>query len=138
MISAVIDTNCLILSVPSKNPEHWLYQAFRDKRFEWILSNEILAEYEEQVGLFYSVNTANIVLDILVSSPNVRFVEPFYHWNLMTNDADDNKFVDCAIASNAQCIVTNDKHFKILDTIPFPKVEYMSPELFKGMVYGYI
>ncbi|WP_307681167.1 hypothetical protein [Segatella copri] len=36
---------------------------------------------------------------------------------------DDNKFVDCAIASNAIFIVTEDKHFKELENIPFPKVE---------------
>lgn len=36
---------------------------------------------------------------------------------------DDNKFVDCAIASNEIFIVTEDKHFKELENIPFPKVE---------------
>lgn len=38
-------------------------------------------------------------------------------------EEDDNKFVDCAIASNAIFIVTEDKHFKELENIPFPKVE---------------
>jgi DUF1016 N-terminal domain len=35
---------------------------------------------------------------------------------------DDNKFVDIAIASNADYIITNDKHFKILSKISFTKV----------------
>lgn len=34
-----------------------------------------------------------------------------------------NIFVDCAIASNAELIVTNDAHFDILKTIEFPKLE---------------
>ena len=41
-------------------------------------------------------------------------------------DKDDNKFVDCAIAGNAQFIVTNDKHFEVLKNIQFPKVEVVS------------
>lgn len=36
---------------------------------------------------------------------------------------DDNKFVDCAIVSNAEYIVTEDNHFNILKTTPFPPVE---------------
>lgn len=35
---------------------------------------------------------------------------------------DDNKFVDCAIAANAQFIVTEDHHYDVLKTIDFPKV----------------
>lgn len=35
---------------------------------------------------------------------------------------DDNKFVDCAIISNAKYIVSEDSHFKELADIPFPHV----------------
>jgi len=35
---------------------------------------------------------------------------------------DFNKFVDCAIAANAQYIVSEDSHFKHLKDIPFPTV----------------
>ena len=37
----------------------------------------------------------------------------------------------CAIAANAKCIVTEDKHFKVLEDIPFPKVEVIGIEDFK-------
>ena len=33
------------------------------------------------------------------------------------------KFVDCAVASDAEYVVTNDKHFNPLKEIPWPKVE---------------
>ena len=45
---------------------------------------------------------------------------------------DDNKFVDCAIAAEAKCIVTNDHHYDVLNTIPFPKVEVVSLVEFIG------
>jgi len=31
-------------------------------------------------------------------------------------------FVDCAIVSGAECIVSNDSHFNVLASIPFPSV----------------
>jgi predicted nucleic acid-binding protein len=54
----------------------------------------------------------------------------YYKWNLITVDPDDNKFVDCAIAANADYIVTNDKHFNILKEINFPKVSCITIEEF--------
>ena len=57
--------------------------------------------------------------------------DPHYTFALIEADKDDNKFVDCAIAANAKCIVTEDKHFKVLENIPFPKVEVIGIEDFK-------
>ena len=47
----------------------------------------------------------------------------YYSWHLIKSDAYDDKFVDCAVACNAKFLVTEDRHFKILKQIPFPKVE---------------
>jgi len=46
-------------------------------------------------------------------------------------DPDDNKFVDCAISSNAKFIVTNDKHFNVLKNVDFPKIEVVDIDKFK-------
>jgi predicted nucleic acid-binding protein len=66
------------------------------------------------------------ITDFLSKSRNVDRIEVYYKWNLIEVDKDDNKFVDCAIAGNAQFIVTNDKHFRALQDIDFPKVEIIS------------
>lgn len=47
MRRAVIDTNCLLASLNRNSPFHRLYELFISEAFEWILSNEILTEYEE-------------------------------------------------------------------------------------------
>jgi len=39
--------------------------------------------------------------------------------------------VDCAIASGAKYLVSNDKHFKILKKVAFPKVETLTANEFK-------
>ena len=49
-------------------------------------------------------------------------------------EKDDNKFVDIAIASNADYIITNDKHFKVLYNIPFPRVQSVTLQEFKIMI----
>jgi predicted nucleic acid-binding protein len=50
----------------------------------------------------------------------------------MLNDIDDNKFVNCAFAGNVHFLVSNDKHFNILKTTPFPKIPLLSiTEFFK-------
>ena len=49
---------------------------------------------------------------------------------LIERDNDDNKFVDCAIASGALFIVSNDHHYDILETISFPKVDVIKIQQF--------
>ncbi len=135
-MKVVIDTNCLIASIPRSNPEYWLYKAFRDKKFDWVISNEILLEYEEMVGDFYSISTAELITNILLTAANVELFEPYIKWGLITTDPDDNKFCDLAISANANYLVTNDRHFHVLKDLPFPTVTVVSlTEFQKIMAY---
>jgi putative PIN family toxin of toxin-antitoxin system len=132
----VIDTNCLIASIPSKNHEYWLYLAFRNKAFDWYISNEIMFEYEEILTDFYSPATAALVLNILLNASNVVRSEPFIRWNLITGDPADNKFADLAISANVHYLVTQDHHFNILKEVPFPSVNVVSIQKFQKIL-GY-
>jgi predicted nucleic acid-binding protein len=58
--------------------------------------------------------------------PNLLYVNKYYFWRLITIDPDDNKFVDCAIAANADFIVTDDKHFNVLKNVAFPSVKVIN------------
>jgi putative PIN family toxin of toxin-antitoxin system len=133
---AVIDTNCLLASIPPQSNHYWLYLAFKEERFEWLISNEIMTEYEEKIGSKYSEKTANYVLSILSVAPNVIFDEPYFKWNLIEQDPDDNKFADLTIAGNADYLVTNDKHFNPLKTIDFPKINIVTIDEFKNIILG--
>lgn len=61
---------------------------------------------------------------------NVKLTKVFFKWNLIIEDPDDNKFVDGAISGNAKYIVSNDKHFRILKNITFPKVDVIKADVF--------
>lgn len=135
-MNVVIDTNCLIVSIPKRNPEYWLYEAFRRQWFNWVVSTEILQEYEEQLSQFYSPKTADLVLKILTAAPNVIFSEPYFRWSLIEDDPDDNKFSDLAISANAHFLITHDKHFSILAQIPFPTVRVVNLAEFQMIIHS--
>ena len=119
----VLDTNCLIMSLSARNKYSEIWQKFVKGEYILCVSNDILEEYEEVIARNISPKAARIVMAYMQILPNVKFVDPHYSFGLIHADEDDNKFVDCAIASNALFIVSEDRHFKELETIPFPKVE---------------
>ncbi len=122
----VVDTNCLIASIPPANEEYWLYKAFTVQTFTWVVSTEILNEYAEQLASFYSPETAELVLRILLAAPNVELAEPYFRWNLITQDPDDNKFSDLALSTNAQYLVSNDRHFNVFKKLDFPPLRVVT------------
>lgn len=85
---------------------------------------------------YYSTQTAEIVLNLLSVARNVIYAEAYFKWNLITNDPDDNKFVDLAIAGNADYIVTNDKHFDVLKGLDFPELNVVSLNQFREIILG--
>lgn len=69
-------------------------------------------------------------MELLDNLPNIEHITNYYRWELIEQDYDDNKFVDCAIACNAQYLATNDKHFNVLQGIEFPKVNVITVDEF--------
>lgn len=94
------------------------------------VSNDIISEYMEILSRKVSETFAVNIVSAILKSNNVRLFAPQYHFNLITQDPDDNKFVDCAIIANADFLVSNDSHFKVLSNIMFPRVNVISLEHF--------
>lgn len=131
----VIDTNCLLVSIPKFSETRWLFDGLRTGIFEFGITTEILEEYEEVIGDFYSPNLAHNVVEMLPNLKNSILITPYYYWDLITIDRDDNKFVDCAIACQADYIITHDKHFKTLQKIAFPKVRCLKMNDLKKLLF---
>lgn len=131
-MNIVLDANCLIQILPKKATYRWVFSALLDGAISLSVSNEIIAEYEEVLNVFYESKTlgGNVCRTIL-ELPQTKMVEVYFNWQLITGDPDDNKYVDCAVASNADCIITNDAHFRVLQSVPFPKVVCLTLEQFE-------
>ncbi len=132
----VIDTNCLIASIPRSGEHYWLYRAFAAREFEWIVSQEIITEYEEKLSDFYAPSLAQNVLKLLAVAPHVIHVEANFKWLMIEKDPDDNKFADVSFASGADYLVTNDNHFNVLKEREYPKIKVVRLEEFKQLL-GY-
>ena len=79
-------------------------------------------EYEEVLSSKTNKEIARNVVEAIARLSTTYYQEAYYHFGLIKTDPDDNKFVDCAVAADAEYIVTNDKHFEVLKTIPWPKL----------------
>ena len=129
-MKVVLDCNILVMCLTSRSSYHIIYKALIQRKFHLAISSEILLEYEEVLQQKYNVITAKSFVALLKELPNVQFYTPFYNWMLIHADPDDNKYTDCAIAGSANFIVTEDKHFAVLKTIPFPKITVLSIDEF--------
>jgi putative PIN family toxin of toxin-antitoxin system len=130
----VLDTNCLLRAVLPKSAHHIILSSLLRGRYTLCCSNEILMEYEELLLRFYPHSLAYNTLNFIIHSPHTLRVNPYYKWNLIDADPDDNKFVDCALNAGVDMIVTNDKHFDILKNIDFPPITIVNIETFKNIL----
>lgn len=118
-----MDTNSLIMCVPRRSRYHDLWLSFLDGRNQLCVTTEILNEYAEILEKKTSTVFAERLIDVMMNCKNIILVTPYYHFAYITADPDDNKFVDCAVAANATCIVTDDRHYNVLKDVGFPHVE---------------
>ena len=130
----VLDTNVLLTCFSSRSRTHLIWQSLREGKWSLCVSTEILVEYEEIIARHTSPELAAAVLDAILHLPNLRLVTRYFKWNLIVADPDDDKFVDCAIASGADYLVTEDKHFNVLENIPFPTVHLLGEGEFVEML----
>jgi uncharacterized protein len=130
----VLDTNALLMSLPHRSPYRPIFDAFLAGKIHFLIENSILNEYVEILEKRTDEIVAHNIGELLVNSPNVMRVEVTTKWLLITQDPDDDKFVDCAVAGQADYLVTNDTHFNILKTIPFPPVNIISIDAFLEIV----
>jgi putative PIN family toxin of toxin-antitoxin system len=129
-VKLVIDTNVLLISLPRISPYRPIFDSLLNGDFELIISEAIFQEYIEIIGQKTNQQIARNISELLTQLDNVELHQIYFRWNLIIEDPDDNKFVDCAVASNAKYIVTNDKHFNVLKYIDFPKLEVKNADEF--------
>ena len=130
MSNIVLDTNCLIMAISAKNEYHLVWQSFLRGDYVLCVSNEIIEEYLEVLSRNINPWVAESIIYAILTRKNVKKLAPHYHFGLITADPDDNKFVDCAIAANAKFIVSEDRHFDVLKSCSFPKVDVVGLDLF--------
>jgi putative PIN family toxin of toxin-antitoxin system len=112
MIKVIVDTNILIsASLTGRYPEAVILSLVSNPDFMWVVSEGILAEYkavlmrkklklstEQQQRWLKIIDAFTTTIDVNISVDFPR-------------DPKDAKFLECAIASNADYLVTGDRDF---------------------------
>lgn len=130
MIWIVLDTNCLLMSLPKASPYRCVWDDFLHGSLGLCISNEIIEEYVEIITKKTNYLVADNVVSTIINRRNTKLITPSFKLHLIESDEDDNKFVDCAFAGGASCIVTNDSHFNVLNRVGFPKIPVLRLETF--------
>src|ERR1051325_5272152 len=113
-----IDTNVLLQLFGRKQAGRPIREALLAGRIEWAVSTEILLEYQEMItrlsGAARWRGGGSFLTVLFYLHANILFVDPQFRFAVISADPDDNKFVDCAIAAQAEYVITSDQHFGAL------------------------
>lgn len=133
-LRVVLDTNSLLVSIGRKSKYRPIFDALLQGKLKLLISNDVLAEYHEKLSEKTSAIVAENITSFMLRSPDVEKVEIYFKWAMIAEDADDNKFVDCALNGQAQFLVTDDKHFNLLKEVDFPHIEVIRTAGFLAML----
>jgi len=131
-LKIVLDTNVLIAIIGRRSPYRWLFDYLIEGRIALCVTNEILLEYEEVLGRKANEEVALNVVNFIETHPVTVKANIYFRFDLIAEDADDNKFVDCLISANADYLVSNDAHFQALKQMNFPKVVVLTLNEFES------
>ena len=125
----VLDTNVLISAIFFSGTPARILEAWGEGRFELLASSDILAEYWRVVlrlmQRFPSVD-AYPVLDAVIRG--CHLIEPVSVPSDACSDPDDLKFLGCAAAGRAACIISGDR--ALLRSSGFEGIEVLTPRAF--------
>lgn len=107
----VLDTNVFVSGIFFAGPPYRILQAWRDRVLDLVLSPAILDEYR-RVGaeLFTRYRSVDIGEFLQFAAHKAIMVSPEPLGAQVCEDADDDKFIACALAAACDTIVSGDKH----------------------------
>jgi putative PIN family toxin of toxin-antitoxin system len=128
-VKVILDTNVFVSGVFFSGPPNRILKAWRDGKLELVMSLEILDEYRRVATIlaeqFPPVNLQEF-LGFLEKEADFYDVPALSEQ--VCDDPDDDKFLACALASDAKIVVSGDKH--LLRVSGYQDVEVFKPKAF--------
>jgi len=124
-----VDTNVFISSFFGGNPRK-IIDLWKQDRLQLCLSQAIVEEYVEvllRLGLQDKMEIKEL-LSLFSKGGNTLFTSETETVTLVADDPDDNKFIECAVALEAEYIVSGDKH--LLNIGKYLNIKILSPLAF--------
>lgn len=124
-----MDTNVFVSGVFFSGPPHRILEAWRNGTIELVLSSEILDEYE-RVGHRLAAQFPGVdlspFLQLLATHAHLVEAEPMEQQ--ICTDPDDDMFLACALAGQAQLVVTGDR--ALLKVSGYQGIRILRPSMF--------
>src|SRR3989344_4287260 len=130
MITKVVfDTNVLISATLWDNSvaQKFLFKCIKEN-VQIFSSQEIIEEYKEILARDFDYKEQEIGEILEKVFQFVTLVNPSKKVDIVKEDADDNKIIECAIESKSEYIVSYDKH--LLKLKEFEGIKIIRPEEF--------
>jgi len=77
----VLDPNVLVSALGKRSRLRPIWNAFIEGRYQLIVSEDILKEYEEILQIHSAPGVAEIIVEIFIESPDVVLQKIYYNWN---------------------------------------------------------
>lgn len=128
-MKVILDTNVFISGIFFSGPPSQILKAWENQSFQILLSQHILAEYQrvaETLSSKYpSIDILPIIELIIIHG---TFVDTRGFDISVCEDPDDDKFLECALASKCKTIISGDKH--LLKLTGYEDIVVLSPRNF--------
>ena len=126
-MKVVVDTNFLISATQwDYSVSHKLLQKLIRNDVEIFSTKEILEEFLEVLkrDFLYNDEEANSILERVLQF--LIIVAPSRKIDVIKEDPEDNKIIECALESNAEYIISYDKH--LLNLKEYQGIKIIKPE----------
>ena len=129
MYKVVIDTNIFISSFFGGVPRQ-IIDLWKEGKIILCLSQGIIEEYIEvlnRLGLKDKKEIKNLT-KLFAEGYNSIYTSKTPELDIVKDDPDDNKFIECAVALDSKIIISGDKHLK--DVKRYIDIDILSPREF--------
>jgi len=128
-----VDTNILVSATFWKGSSDRIIQKAEKKEIELILSKEILEEYAgvlDYKEIKDKIKNKSLEMSRTVEKVTAisTIIAPKERFDIVKDDPDDNKILECAHAGNVKYIISNDKH--LLKIKEFKGIKIISSDEF--------
>ena len=123
----VFDTNVLIsATLWNESSAQKILHKLIEEDYDIFLSLEIIEEYKKVLkrDFDYSEEEINNFISIIMQFSNI--IEPNTIINIIQNDPEDNRILECAVSASADIILSYDKH--LLNLKEFNDIKIIKPE----------
>lgn len=126
-MNIVFDTNVLLSSTlwDGSVAQKLLNKCIRSD-IKIFSSTDILSEYQRVLRRDFDYSDEEIIYIMEKILSFIALVTPKQKVDVVKEDPDDNKIIECAIASSAEYIVTYDKH--LLNLKAYKEIKIIKPE----------